>query len=81
MNSLLMPVKPLALSSSKACEVASSFARSGPTATPAFSCANVRCQVQSSWMAPGCIIAGTNTSVTVPVSVPVKGAGPTPTIS
>src|ERR1039458_8528765 len=34
MSCLLMPVKPLALSSSNACEVASSFARTGSMATP-----------------------------------------------
>ena len=31
--------------------------------------------------APRCIIVGTKMSVTVPVSVPVKDSGPTPTIS
>jgi hypothetical protein len=77
---LLMPVKPLARSSSKARETASSFARTGSTATPGLQRASVRCQVQSSWMAPGCIMVGTKMSVTVPVSVPVKGSGPTPTI-
>ena len=77
----VMPVKPFALSYSNAREVACSFARTGSTATPGFSTANVRCHVESSRTAAGCIMVGTKISVTVPVSVPVKGSGPTPTIS
>ena len=81
MLSFRMPVNPLALSTSNAREVACSFARTGPTATPGFRRANVRCQVESERVTAGCIIVGRKMSVTVPVSVPVKLAGPTPTIS
>ena len=69
-----MPVKPFARSSWMARNVARNLSRTGSAATPGFSCTSVRSQklLELARVRGFFIIIGMKTSVTVPVSVPVK---------
>ena len=75
-------MKPFALSCWMARKVARSFWRTGSGHTPGFSCTSVRSQklVELAKVRGFFIIIGRKMSVTVPVSVPVKGSSATPTI-
>ena len=75
------PFHVLDRSVSKLRLTAATFARSGSMSLPGFMTTRVRCQLASERVTHGCIIVGRKISVMIPGSVPVKGSGPTPTIS